>query len=287
MEEYYNFLSLCQNGDLEKISKMPNLLEFINGVKQDNKYKISSPLVVAINNNNFDIAEYLIKLGDNINFEYLYSEEYLISLIHSIIDCEADYFYVNQCLEYPKIIDTKSLEYAIKKGANINKEDGRGYTPLDWCIEYNHYIGAEILFKNGAKHSKYFFKAKIEKIYEDKKNLKGYFKVYPHLENLSIDDCIDTVKTYKPPKIYPFQYELDRIYRGSQREIIDKNGNSLYLPQDIGFLENVLKRADINEKDDKGRTPLDYAIELGNTVAEKFLRENGGKLSSELGFSND
>ncbi|MFN8674204.1 MAG: ankyrin repeat domain-containing protein [Candidatus Sericytochromatia bacterium] len=286
MEEYDNFKKLCRsnNNNFEEISKIPNLSNFIDGIKENGKYRKMSELTFAILNQNYELSDLLFNLGADINFEHEGSEKYSVALIHDIIEAELDTFYVFQCSEYPEVIETKILEYAIKKGVDINKSDGRGYTPLDWCIEYNHYTGAEILVKNGAKHSKYFFKSKIEKIYEDKKNLKGYFKVYPHLENLSIDDCIDTVKTYKKPKIYPFQYELDRIYRGSQREIIDKNGNSLYLPQGIGFIESLLKddRADVNEKDDKGRTPLDYAIELGNTVAEKFLRENGGKLSSEL-----
>ena len=40
--------------------------------------------------------------------------------------------------------------------------------------------------------------------------------------------------------------------------------------------------ADMNTKDDKGRTPLDWAIEWGETKTADLLRKHGGKTGEEL-----
>ena len=38
----------------------------------------------------------------------------------------------------------------------------------------------------------------------------------------------------------------------------------------------------MNTKDDKGRTPLDWAIEWGETKTADLLRKHGGKRAREL-----
>lgn len=279
MEKEYNvLLDICINGNLEDLKNFKQLEKFINGYKTN--YNI--PLISTIINKNFTLADYLISKGANLNLEFNDSKPYKIHIINSIIEMEVDTFYVLDCLEYPEKIDSESLEYIIKKGVNINKVDGRGYTPLDWTIEYNHFTGAKILSAVGAKHSKYFFQEKLKSILEDQ-DLESYNTIYPHLENLIKNDCLETKKTYIKPKHYAFHYELDRIINNSKRLHKSLKTNEYFYPEpDLGFLENVLKRANINEKDALGRTPVDYALELGHKKAVDYLKNFGGKTSKEL-----
>ena len=44
----------------------------------------------------------------------------------------------------------------------------------------------------------------------------------------------------------------------------------------------IAKGADLNAKDEDGKTPLDWAIEWGETKTAALLRKHGGKTSEEL-----
>lgn len=274
MNDYYKICLFCQQGNLEELKKIKVIEKYINGIKENDAFKSLSPLGISIVNEKFDISAYLLSLGADINMEYENSEKYLVSIIHSIIDEEADNFYVFNDFKYPTPINTKALEFAIKVGADINKPDGRGYTPLDWTKEYNHYTGAEILFKIGAKHSKYFFEDEIKKILANK-NLKAYFEVYPHFEGLTVEDCLTTKKTYKKPKVYVYHRELNRV----MNNYISGSSKSL----ELGFFDVLInKNFNINEKDEFEKTPLDFAIELKHFQAVEFLKNHGAKTAKEL-----
>jgi len=55
-----------------------------------------------------------------------------------------------------------------------------------------------------------------------------------------------------------------------------KNGNTETVKQ------HLASGADVNAKDDRGRTPLDVAIKFKNTETVDLFRKHGGKTGEEL-----
>ncbi|MFN8674206.1 MAG: hypothetical protein U0457_19250 [Candidatus Sericytochromatia bacterium] len=241
----------------EKIYKAidtKNFNEFIIIVKMYlDKYKntivYDDILDILIRYSKVDIKmiDFILNNGANPNF--MLDKEGLNPLIISMgIDF---YNYKEYIIE---TIDTKKLELLVKYGADVNKSTNRGWTPLDEAVAMENHLAEDYLKSLGAKHSKVF-------LFSD---LYTHFKKNLDIEN---EEYIDTF-------ISDDFIELPILHNEIRRTASDNC--------DRFFTKNIKDGADVNELDYKNRTPLDYAIEKNHFIAQEILRENGGKLSSEL-----
>jgi ankyrin repeat protein len=145
-----------------------------------------------------------------------------------------------------------SIRLLIEYGVNINNFGEDGYTSLDYSVMYNHNYAKKVILDNLGLHSKRFI---------------DYFDI----ENSNYNKVLNT--TFVDKRLPPIHRDIKqklKLYKETGREISTNSicEKSLYL--------------DINERDWNGRTPLDLSIEIGNNIAENFLKNIGAKKSYEL-----
>ncbi|HCC37016.1 MAG TPA: hypothetical protein DEQ14_05085 [Treponema sp.] len=101
--------------------------DFANGINE-------SPLVMAIQKNNYEVVDFLIKSGANVNRLH---RRQRTPIYHAARDA-----------------DFRILELLIKAGADVNRTDEGGYTPLHTVFsqfgERNHKEKIEVLLANQA-----------------------------------------------------------------------------------------------------------------------------------------
>jgi ankyrin repeat protein len=131
----------------------------------------------------------------------------------------------------------------IDNGANVNAKDFFGETPLHIAAACAHKNVTELLIANGAN--------------VNAKNKKG--------ETPLDDACGKSVNILRK---HGGKYTL--IHRAAA------NGDIKALK---GFLSDGV---DVNEKNQKGKTPLNLAKQKKHTETVDFLREHGGKMAGEL-----
>jgi ankyrin repeat protein len=258
--EYRDFLFACERGDLDKVKYFVEKYDCANGFLQKGDW-VTRPLIKASVEQKKVVVEYLISKGADVNeYQLSGSNRIRVPLLSKLIIAEAEYvggeWEVDSFESATKLLKKrKMVQLFIDNGADINKPDEDGYTPLDRSVSAINYPAQKLLSSLGAKHGKRYL------IDEKEKNYSQF------------DDYIDA--PYFIKKDTEFHTEIDREIRSS------KMFNE---ELDIGFLPNKIERCpnDINEKNEFGETPVDYAIKLGHTKAVKFLRENGGKTSKEL-----
>jgi ankyrin repeat protein len=267
--------------DLYNILINDNLDLFINFIEGEDINRISdlNPLLMSLSNNSLKIIDFLLNLGADQDITFINSLEGYASspcIFYEISRSKSDFD--NGFGEYPskEILDLFNkyglkvertnienyglpninlLKTLIRGNVNNNLINIDGETPLDFAIKLNNIPAVLYLLDTGFKISKAFFINKKERFFN-------------YLKNIKIEDCIDTSK----PKI--LHKEIIRI---------NKNVMSGKKTYPIGFLDYMLKEVEnINEKNEDGNTPLDFAMQIGNTEAVKFLREHGGKTSKEL-----
>ncbi|MFN8671082.1 MAG: hypothetical protein U0457_03240 [Candidatus Sericytochromatia bacterium] len=270
-ELYKEFLSLFYNQNVN-LNEIKNILEkysFANGLEDDTISQL--PIYLSLINKREDIAKTLLEYGADINksFGYItnnfiYGEDDMYSfhmpIISHLIQYQSDNIgsIANSLKEATKMLkDTKEIEFLINNNCDINKTDIRSYTPLDRAYSVSHLPAIRLLKKYKAKHSKRF----IEK--------KAHF----HFNNEQISklDYLDIPYIDKSPP--PFHLEIQRTFRNYK---INRE------PLEVGFLLGKEEKHDKNQKDWKGRTPLDFALEIGHHVAVEYLKSIGAKTSSEL-----
>ncbi|MFN8671078.1 MAG: ankyrin repeat domain-containing protein [Candidatus Sericytochromatia bacterium] len=275
MDYLEKLLKSCLDDNIEEvISILDKDKSLLNKTKNSKGFNIPSLLQFTILGESFKVADYLLSIGLDINKKNFEGDlDCNAPIMHQIIIADS---YEFEGTKYPEVINTKCLEYCIKNNININLEDDKGYTALDIALYYNHYTACELLSKNNGKHSKLYFKEYLFDL-KSKKKSKSFYKIYPHLKNLEIYDCIETKCVFKNKKELPkYHYEINRSMNNYK--------NAPNYPLSLGFLNNEFIDYPylINQKDYLGRTPLDFAIETKHDLAEKFLKEKGAKTSQEL-----
>lgn len=235
-----NFADACIKCDLDKVKELISFVDDLNK-PYDNGYYLRYSLVE--NDNNFEVAEYLLKQGADIN---AYKD-----LLHSAITAEVDAQIYESCdLGNAEKInpDTIKTDFLIKNGIDINIINDNGDTPLDIAIKYSHTkaikklrdLGAKISDPNKVTLQKVLFLEHIEWLI----NYSEFVFLYGAPHPIKSDGI---KKTY--PEFLISDYLID-------------NG------------------IDINTLDQDGNTPLDVAIQGYHIKAIEKLKPLGAKVSN-------
>lgn len=268
MNNYNNLLSILNENNLENIKLFfSNNISYIDGYIE--KEQFLPPLYIVLKKEQLEIANCLIELGANPNKcfrktnNFIYGDDDKFSIDQPIISSLINYLADTSGDEPLKIYkkrlsNTNSIEFLIKNGADVNKPEGMSYTPLDNAVFSRHRPAIKLLKKFGAKHSKRFIETQA---------------IY-YLGNkidLSKIEYLDIPYIDKKPPI--FHASIQRTFENYKYDNDVLKLDSLY------YME---KKYDKNQKDWKGRTPLDFAEEIGHHVAVEYLLSIGAKRSSEL-----
>ncbi len=168
---------------------------------------------------------------------------------------------------------TEIVELLIANGANVNAQEKRGFTPLDFAKGKT----AALLRKHGGKMRKQLKAQNNEHGLGNYQNKRGY--------------------GYKLPKREPIHDAADNgDIEGVKRHLsagVDVNTKTkdrytpLHFASMGGFKEIVelliAEGAAVNAKEGYfGRTPMELAIEVGKRDTADLLRKHGGKTGREL-----
>lgn len=267
-EKYHKFLEECViNESLEGVKKYINESN-VNDIP-DSDYM--TPLWQAVRETDkLEIIEYLLSIGANPNIPKM--EGGYCILTSEIIDSMD--LYSNGITKEPKIGKIKLL---VKYGADINKISNKDNkwvaTPLDKSIGIEHYNAEKYLRSIGAKRSTLYLLSNYLYTQSDRilreVNKQEFLDEKPSFEEL--EDCIGSIINYNILRIIYFKKEDEK-------------------EQELEFIISIRKekfdkeyvKSNINDLDKKGRTPLDFALELGFKNAYDVFRKYGGKTSEEL-----
>jgi len=116
--EIQRFMKAIYNGDIEFVRTYIDQIQDINAFESDD-----SPLILAVDNNEFEIVDLLIEKGADINAQTKAGW----SALHIAIDSAKDSFEQNENTEP----DTKMIEHLLKYHPNVELKNNFGKTPLD------------------------------------------------------------------------------------------------------------------------------------------------------------
>ena len=184
------------------------------------------------------------------------------------------------------------LEFLMEKGLDINKEDQKGMTLLQYAISYGKFDIAKILMENGAIYPK-----KLKTILEKTKDpSKIYKKVQKLPEDFSNNLSLSDENYQHLGNIYQ---EIERKKREKRREIRDNVGEKILLSSAIAgigalilaplmMIVHVINEAIVKNNLEKAVQELgEYRNQLGTTIASKTNMVNFDIASVELGQSLD
>lgn len=249
---------------------------------------VNSPLVVAMDNNRYDIAEYLIKQGANTN--------YISPSGKSVLE------YLIENYEYADIYDL-----LIEKGADVNYVNSDGVSLLELALDYNHDKSIyALLNSNDIIVKDKVVNILLERLKNGDYNYKGYGylkEILKHNKNvdLQIYDSIfnsssllnkDIKGENKKLIVYCTAAfgEVDTLKNLIQNE--DYDINSLYmLSCEYGNINNMKYLlsigADINTSDKDGITAVEHSMKENQCEVVKYLLENGASTRGEKGTNYD
>ena len=128
----YNALTIGSRGNLEYVKECINNGANLNRV-YDNYGKKYNPLLIAIENNNFNIINYFVNNGADLNH---FSKNRTI-LMH--------------LLKNNNLSDKRVADVLLSKGASINLKNVLGLSALDYAVYEGNYNAVKYLLLNNAK----------------------------------------------------------------------------------------------------------------------------------------
>lgn len=188
--------------------------------------------------------------------------EQLTFLIHHGVDINTPNHTGATCLfRAVQIGNFQAVKLLCMKRADANIQDKEGDTCLHYVFETRNYVPMfQILLKNGAN---------------------------PNATNLRGETCLHRFAQ----KIYGFPSSNDEWFQVLGRQELDvnacdKNGNTpLHFSSRVrghAHIDQWLRYgADVNCRNNQGKTPLDLAIEQGNKTGASFLKQTGAIRGSE------
>lgn len=121
-----NFLKAISEGKLAKVKEVIQA-----GVSPDGENPEAwTPLMVAVENEQLEIIDFLLGAGANINKPDQFGQ----TPLHIAVDLSIDT--VIQTNGNQGEENTEIISYLIEKGANLNAKENRGKTPLDIAKSY-------------------------------------------------------------------------------------------------------------------------------------------------------
>eukprot|EP00833_Pecoramyces_ruminatium_P006505 jgi/Orpsp1_1/1180537/evm.model.c7180000073809.1 len=266
----------------------------------------NSILYYAILNNDVETSKYLISNGADLNFvdkfgnsafdisinkctdlltvlinnknlllnkPNMRGETPLISIIKSINsyinkEKKISYYYLNISFKIASLIE---------RGSDVNFVDKDGNTPLVYAIEKKSLSVVMLLIKNGANINFFIKNRNLSVVmYAIELNrvdiVKYLVKCGANINFKNENDINVLINTSKIGKTKIFEYLVKNNVNDFTSEIIQK----IILDKRLDLL-NILIENDlnINIKDDKGNTPLVYAIKCRNMEIIEYLINNG------------
>ena len=240
------------------------------------------------------MSEFLIKNGADVNMQnhlgdtplHRAVESARVDLVKLLIENGADVNIKNNAGNTPLIIvmssdysPVETIKLLIDNGAFINTQNNNGDTPLHLAVnkrEYLQYI--KLLIENGAD---------------------------PDIRNNEGKTFLDLCGPEKRKNIEDFLKDYSTSKETKSHEVVSIFDNALL---DFAYYNNLIEvkkcvysgKFDINVQDDKGYTPLMYAIINNNLSMVMFLIEHGAdinlckndgdcplKVAEEYGVSNE
>lgn len=249
---------------------------------------VDSPLVAAMFNNRYDIAEYLIEQGADTNYISPSGKSVLTYLIENY--------------EYVDI-----YELLIEKGADVNYVNSDGISLLELALDYNHDKSIHALLNsnniiisdkvvnillNNLKNNDYYYEGYgyLREILKHSKNIDS--QIYNSIFNSNILLNEDIKEENRKIIIcctasFGETDTLKKIIQNSDYDI-----NNLYiLACEYGNIKNIQFLlsigADINTSDKNGVTAIERAMRYNQYDTVKYLLENGASTRGEKGTNYD
>eukprot|EP00833_Pecoramyces_ruminatium_P014543 jgi/Orpsp1_1/1188575/evm.model.d7180000065834.1 len=228
-----------------------------------------TPLIIAISKKNKNIINYLIDHGADTNIR---NKENKAPITYAIE--QGDFDLINKLKEYGAELNqedsTKCLLYSIKNnnenmakylissGMDVNQQDRKEEIPLIYAIKYGRQNIVKYLVENGALLNKKCKNGKSPIMYAIEGKSKGILKYL-------IEQGADVNNIKINMKVYNDLLKLDE-------------------PVILEILLN--NNFDMNQKREKGKPLIDYAIENENEYVVKYLIEHGADINRKIYKSN-
>ena len=307
-------------GDID-IAKL--LIE--NGADINTQKEFSdTPLHKAVREKNFDLVKLLIEYGADVNMQnhlgdtplHRAVESARVDLVKLLIENGADVNIKDNAGWTPLHMAALNGYYDVAKllienGANVNIKGNTGWTPLHWAAYWNHInitkllieYGADVNIKNESGCTP-LHEAAFKERYDIVKLLieNG---ADPDIRNNEGKTFLDLCGPEKRKNIEDFLKDYSTSKETKSYEVVSIFDNALL---DFAYYNNLIEvkkcvysgKFDINVQDDKGYTPLMYAIINNNLNMVMFLIEHGAdinlckndgdcplKVAEEYGVSNE
>ena len=175
-------------------------------------------------------------------------------------------------------------KYLISNGTNIEEKDVNGETALHLACRYNHLQIVEYLISQGANKDPINNKQETPFIFAKMKNhsqIINYF-IYKFKYPSKLEK--DIFKACRRDDLESVKYLIDKLNIDPNMKY-QEDKTLLHISTISGHLPNVKylisKGANIEEKDKRGKTALDYAYERGSNSIIEYLTSQGAHVHSK------
>lgn len=263
----------------------------------------------------FKIVKFLLDNGADPNISCNYLLPFCFApLLHIAISKAIRSIVWNFAKPVNREYSIKIIELLLKYNTNVNTKDQKGDTPLDLAQKHDDKELIEILLKYGAKHSENFLKEKhkylltrqfpdlfdlnkweskktehIESFLKDGYDINSIFFEYPYYDETLLTYSLRFFNAHKitefllknganPNLLISHKAPLHTIFEIIQEQFYDPDISPIqnYKYPPFHAIKYLIKNgANVNLKDGKGYTPLDYAIRTMHVPGDEYLKEHG------------